>query len=88
GSFKDLYKLNIKTKKKRLFLEGYYFTDIKKLRPNVYLGSTNLNGIILFNNKGIIRKITEKDGLTTSQIKKIEVENGNTFWASTNSGLC
>lgn len=88
GSFKDLYKLNSNTKKKTLFLEGYYFTDLKKLKQNVYVGATNLNGIILFNNKGITRKITEKEGLPTSQIKKIEVENDHTFWASTNSGLC
>lgn len=87
GDFKDLHKLNVKTKKKSLFLEGYYFTDIKKLKPNIYIGSTNLNGILLFNNKKIIKRITEKDGLSTDQIKKIEVQNENVFWASTNSGL-
>ncbi|MBT2622202.1 MULTISPECIES: sensor histidine kinase [Chryseobacterium] len=87
GDFKDLYKLNVKTKKKILFLEGYYFTDIKKLKSNIYVGSTNLNGIVFFNNKKIIRRITEKNGLSTDQIKKIEVENENIFWASTNSGL-
>ncbi|WP_370900388.1 sensor histidine kinase [Chryseobacterium gossypii] len=87
GSFRDLYKLNIRTKRKKLFLEGYYFKDLKQLKPNVYVGATNLNGIVLFNSKGVIRKITENDGLVTSQIKKIEVENGNTFWASSNSGL-
>lgn len=87
GDFKDLYKLNIKTKKKSLFIEGYYFTDIKKLKPNVYVGATNLNGIVFFNHKKIIRRITEKNGLITDQIKKIEVENENVFWASTNSGL-
>lgn len=87
GDFKDLYKLSVKTKKKRLFLEGYYFTDIKKLKPNLYVGSTNLNGIVFFNNKKIIKKITEKNGLSTDQIKKIEIQNENVFWASTNSGL-
>ncbi|EJL71825.1 sensor histidine kinase [Chryseobacterium populi] len=87
GNFKDLYKLNTKTKKKSLFLEGYYLTDIKKLKSNVYIGATNLNGIIFFNNKKIIKRITEKDGLSTDQIKKIEVENERVFWASTNSGL-
>lgn len=87
GNFKDLYKLNTKTKKKSLFLEGYYFTDIKKLKSNVYIGATNLNGIVFFNNKKIIKRITEKNGLSTDQIKKIEVENERVFWASTNSGL-
>ncbi|MEY8760688.1 sensor histidine kinase [Chryseobacterium tongliaoense] len=87
GNFKDLYKLNTKTKKKSLFLEGYYVTDIKKLKSNVYIAATNLNGIIFFNNKKIIKRITEKNGLSTDQIKKIEVENERVFWASTNSGL-
>lgn len=87
GSFKDLYKMNTQTKKKRIFLEGYYFTDIKKLKHNVYAGATNLNGIILFSNNKILKTITQSNGLLTSQIKKIEVENENVFWASTNSGL-
>ncbi|MBL1220697.1 histidine kinase [Chryseobacterium sp. L7] len=87
GGFKDLYKVNTITKKKTLFLEGYYFTDIKKLRDNLYVGATNLNGIMLFDNRRIIRKITESTGLSTGQIKKIEVENKNIFWASTNYGL-
>ncbi|WP_157676758.1 histidine kinase [Chryseobacterium sp. T16E-39] len=87
GDFKDLYKLNVRTKKKSLFLEGYYFTDIKKLKSNLYVGATNLNGIIFFTNKKVIRRITEKNGLSTDQIKKIEVQNENVFWASTNSGL-
>ncbi|WP_139259677.1 histidine kinase [Chryseobacterium sp. OV279] len=87
GSFKDLYKVSTVTKKKTLFLEGYYFTDIKKLRDNLYAGATNLNGIVLFDNTKIIRKITESTGLATGQIKKIEVENKNIFWASTNYGL-
>lgn len=87
GSFKDLYKLNIKTKKKTLFLEGYYFTDIKKLSSNTYVGATNLNGIILFSNTRVLKKITESTGLLTSQFKKIEVENENVFWASSNSGI-
>lgn len=87
GSFKDLYKLNTQTKKKNLFLEGYYFTDIKKLRNNLYVGATNLSGIILFNNRKVLQKITENNGLATSHIKKIEIENENVFWASTNSGL-
>ncbi|WFB68837.1 histidine kinase [Chryseobacterium sp. WX] len=87
GSFSDLYKYNIRTRKKTLFLKGYYFTDIKKLDDHTYLGATNLNGIILFNTQGIIRKIGKNDGLINDQVKKIEVENNNTFWASTNSGI-
>ncbi|WP_172278693.1 histidine kinase [Chryseobacterium sp. LAM-KRS1] len=87
GSFKDVYKMNVKTNKRQLFIEGYYFKDIKKLKPDVYVGSTNLNGVLIFNNKKILKRITEKDGLSTDQIKKIEVENENVFWASTNSGL-
>lgn len=87
GSFKDLYKLDVKTKKKTLFLEGYYFTDIKKLKHNVYVGATNLNGIILFSNNKVLKTIAQSNGLLTSQIKKIEVENENVFWASTNSGV-
>lgn len=87
GGFKDLYKVNTVTKKKTLFLEGYYFTDIKRLRDNLYVGATNLNGVILFDNTKIIRKITESTGLATGQVKKIEVENKNVFWASTNYGL-
>ncbi|MBB6370321.1 histidine kinase [Chryseobacterium shigense] len=87
GNFSDLYKFNIKTKKRTLFLKGYYFTDIKKLRDHIYLGATNLNGIIIFNDKGVLKKIEKKDGLTNEQIKKITVENTNTFWASTNSGI-
>ncbi len=87
GTFKDLYKLNTSTKKKTLFLEGYYFTDIKKLRPNLYAGATNQNGIILFSNSGILKTITESSGLPTSQIKKLDIENRHVIWASTNSGL-
>lgn len=87
GNFSDLYKFNIKTKKKTLFLKGYYFTDLKKLRDNIYLGTTNLNGIIVFNDQGILKKIEKKDGLISDQVKKIEVEKPNTFWASTNSGI-
>ncbi|WP_230035000.1 histidine kinase [Chryseobacterium sp. Bi04] len=87
GNFKDLYKMNTRTKKKSLFLEGYYFTDIKKLSHNLYVGATNLNGIILFSNSKILKRLTQGSGLLTSQIKKIEVENKNVFWASTNSGL-
>ncbi|MBB6370326.1 histidine kinase [Chryseobacterium shigense] len=87
GNFKDLYKVNTLTKKKTLFLEGYYFTDIKKLGDNLYVGATNVKGIILFNNSKILRKISENTGLVTSQIKKIEIENKNVFWASTNYGL-
>lgn len=87
GNFIDLYKFNIRTKKKTLFLKGYYFTDIKKLRENTYLGATNLHGIIMFSDKGIIRRIEKNNGLINDQVKKIEIENGNTFWASTNSGI-
>lgn len=87
GSFKDLYKVNTVTKKKTLFLEGYYFTDIKKIRDNLYVGATNAKGIILFNNFKVLRKISESVGLATDQIKKIEIENKNIFWASTNYGL-
>lgn len=87
GTFSDLYKLNIITKNKTLFLKGYYFTDLKKLKDHVYIGATNLNGIIIFNEKGILKKITKNNGLINDQIKKIDVENTNTFWASTNSGI-
>lgn len=87
GSFKNLYKFNIQTGKKTLFLEGYYFTDIKKLKPDLYIGATNVKGLVLFNNKGLIKEITEKDGLATDKIKRVDVEGENIFWASTNSGL-
>ncbi|PIF46203.1 YXYXY domain-containing protein [Chryseobacterium sp. 52] len=87
GAFKDLYKFNAVTEKKTLFLEGYYFTDIKKLRNNLYIGATNLSGIVLFDNSRVLRKINQNIGLATSQIKKIEIENQNVFWASTNYGL-
>ncbi len=87
GTFKDLYQLNTATKKAKLFLEGYYFTDIKKLKDHVYVGSSNTKGILLFNNKKIIGTINESQGLRDVQIKKITVENGNVFWASTENGL-
>lgn len=87
GNFKNLYKVNSKTKRKILFLEGYYFTDLKMVKPNLYIGATNLNGLILFNTDGIIKKITQKEGLATDQIKKVEVETENVFWASTTSGI-
>ncbi|MGE6398053.1 sensor histidine kinase [Chryseobacterium scophthalmum] len=87
GNFSDLYKFNVRTRKKTLFLKGYYFTDIKKLRDNVYLGATNLNGIIIFDDKRILKKIGKKNGLINDQVKRIEVENKDTFWASTNSGI-
>lgn len=87
GTFNDLYTYNIRTGKKTLFLKGYYFTDIKKLNENTYLGATNLNGIIIFNAKGIVKKIGKNNGLINDQVKKIEVENKTTFWASTNSGI-
>ncbi|RKT01956.1 sensor histidine kinase [Chryseobacterium defluvii] len=87
GSFKNLYKFSLRTKRKTLFLEGYYFTDLKKLKSDLYVGATNLKGLILFNHNGIIKEITEKDGLMTDKIKRVDVENENIFWASTNSGL-
>ncbi|WP_353146019.1 histidine kinase [Chryseobacterium sp.] len=87
GNFKDLYKFSTRTKKKKLFLEDYYFTDLKKLSNNTYIGATNRNGIIIFSNKRILGKISENNGFPTNQIKKIEIENEKVFWASTNSGL-
>ncbi|MCU7613884.1 histidine kinase [Chryseobacterium sp. GMJ5] len=88
GDFKNLYTFSIATKKKKLFLEGYYFKDIKKLKSNVYIGATNLNGIVIFNNRKVIKHITEHESLPSNQVKRIDIENENTFWASTNSGLC
>lgn len=87
GNFNDLYKLNIKTKKRELFLEGCYLNDVKKLKENLYIGASNTNGIILFNNKQIVRKITKKEGLISNQVKKINIETPDVFWASTNSGI-
>jgi ligand-binding sensor domain-containing protein len=87
GSFKDLYKVNVKNKQKKLFLEGYYFTDLKKLKDNLYAGATNLHGIVIFNNHKILKQITQADGLVTNQIKKIDIEKPNILWASTNTGL-
>lgn len=87
GNFKDLYKVDTVTERKTLFLEGYYFTDVKQLSHHLYAGATNLNGIILFDNSKVIRKITENMGLPTGQIKKLEIESSNVFWASTNYGL-
>lgn len=87
GYLKDLYKLNTKTKQKKLFLKDYYFTDLKKLKENLYLGATNLHGIILFNNHKVLRQITIKNGLISNQIKKTDIENDHTFWASSNAGL-
>lgn len=87
GTFRDLYKVNVKNKQRKIFLEGYYFTDLKKIKNGLYIGATNLHGVIIFNNHKILRHITEKDGLVTNQIKKIDIENPGTFWASTNIGL-
>ncbi len=87
GSFSNLYKLNVKTKNKILFLKGYYFTDIKQLKDNLYIGATNTNGIIFFNNKGIIKKISEDNGLISNQIKRIDIQTPSIFWASTNYGI-
>lgn len=87
GTFKDLYKLNIVTRKVKPFLNGYYFTDLKQLTDNLYLGASNSKGILLFNNKKIIAIIGEEQGLKDVQIKKVTVENKKTFWASTENGL-
>jgi len=87
GSFKNLYKLNVKTKRKVLFLKGYYFTDIKKLKNNLYIAATNTNGIVLFNNKGIVQKISESNGLISNQVKRIDIQTPTVFWASTNYGI-
>ncbi|KIC62822.1 sensor histidine kinase [Chryseobacterium taiwanense] len=87
GDFSNLYKLDVKTKKTALFLKGYYFTDIKKLNNNLYIGATNTNGIVLFNNKRILQKISESDGLLSHQVKRIDIETPTTFWASTNYGI-
>jgi ligand-binding sensor domain-containing protein len=87
ASFKDLYKFNVKTKRKELFLEGYYFNDLKKVSHHVYAGATKSYGVILFDNNKILRKITEHDGLASNQIKKIAIEDEHTFWASTSLGL-
>ncbi|PQA94053.1 hypothetical protein B0A69_10735 [Chryseobacterium shigense] len=87
GGFKDLYKVNTVTQKKILFLEGFYFTDLKKLANNLYVGATNVKGIVLFNNSKVIKTISESSGLVSDQIKKIEIENKNVFWACSNYGL-
>lgn len=87
GSFKDLYKFNLKNKRKELFLEGYYFSDLKKVSRNLYAAATSFSGIILFDSHKILRKITEHDGLASNQVKKIEIENEHTLWASTSLGL-
>lgn len=87
GDFKDLYTFNIKTKQKKMFLQGYYFSDLKAVSPDLYIGATKNSGILFFNSSGILRKITEDDGLASNQIKKIEVENEHTFWVSTGVGL-
>lgn len=87
GDFSNLYKLNVKTKKTTLFLKGYYFTDIKKLKDNLYIGATNTNGIVLFNNRRVLQKISESDGLLSHQVKRIDIETPTTFWASTNYGI-
>lgn len=87
GSFKDLYRFNLKTRKKELFLEDYYFNDLKKVSRNLYVGATSFSGIILFDSHKVLRKITEHDGLASNQVRKIETENEHTFWASTSLGL-
>lgn len=87
GTFKDMYKVNAKNKQKKLFLEGYYFTDLKKLKNNLYAGATNLHGIVIFNNHKILQQITQSEGLATNQIKKIDLEKPNILWTSTNTGL-
>ncbi len=87
GFFKDLYKFNLKNKRKELFLEGYYFSDLKKVSPHLYAAATSFSGIILFDSNKILRKITEHDGLASNQVKKIEIENEHTLWASTSLGL-
>lgn len=87
GSFRDLYKYNTVTGKKIPFLSGYYFTDLKELRKNFYVGSTNGNGIYLFSNTGILQHISEQDGLAGNQVKRISIENPHTCWAATSSGL-
>lgn len=87
GTLKDLHKFNIKDKTMTLFLEGYYFNDLKKLGRDLYAGATRLNGIVLFNSQGVLRHITRNEGLASNQVKKIEVENEHTLWASTGKGL-
>lgn len=87
GNFSNLYKLHVKTKKKVLFLKGYYFTDLKKLKDNLYIGATNTNGIVFFNRKGVLQKITENDGLISNQVKRIDIQTPTVFWASTNYGI-
>jgi hypothetical protein len=87
GDFSNLYKLNTKTKKSILFLKVYYITDIKKLKDNLYIGATNTNGIVLFNNKKVLQKISESNGLLSNQVKRIDIETPSIFWASTNYGI-
>ncbi|WBV61091.1 histidine kinase [Chryseobacterium camelliae] len=87
GDFSNLYKLSVKTKKNVLFLKGYYFTDLKKLKDNLYVGATNTNGIIIFNNKKVLQKISESNGLLSNQVKRIDIETADLFWASTNYGI-
>lgn len=87
GSFKDLYKVNIKNKRKELFLEGYYFNDLKKVSPDLYAAATSFSGIIFFDSNRILRRITEHEGLASNQVKKIEIEDEHTLWVSTSLGL-
>lgn len=87
GSFRDLYKFNVKTKSKNVFMKDLYFCELKKIRHNVYAGATRRDGVVFFNNSGLLKRITKKDGLASNQIKKIEVENEHTIWASTSLGL-
>ncbi len=87
GSFKHLYKFNPKTKQLRLFLKDYYFTDLKCVSKNLFAGATNLHGVVFFNNRGVLHNIGINQGLLSNQVKKLEVQDTNTYWASTNAGL-
>ncbi|MCA6066552.1 histidine kinase [Chryseobacterium sp. RG1] len=68
-------------------MKEYYFTDIKKINKNLFIGATNTYGVVLFNRKGIVQKITENNGLISNQVKRIDIESPTVFWASTNYGI-
>lgn len=87
GSFKNLYKFNLKTQKKKLFLSGVYLNNIYAFGKNTFLGATNGNGVILFNRDKILATISEDKGLAGSKVRSILVQDKHTFWVSTNTGL-
>lgn len=88
GDFRNIYEYDLRTLKRKLFLDGYYVSDIERIDDNHFVAATNGYGVLFFDDKGKVSKVTTRNGLPTDQISRVRMERKGVYWACTASGLC